>query len=36
MDGASGEAWKVKRDNVTQQFEKIQEDLERMDELMHR
>jgi hypothetical protein len=32
MDGASEKSWKVKRDNVTQRFKKIQEDLERMDE----
>jgi hypothetical protein len=32
MDDASDKSWKAKRDNVTQQFEKIQEDLERMDE----
>jgi hypothetical protein len=32
MDGVGKKSWKVKRDNVTQQFEKLQEDLERMDE----
>jgi hypothetical protein len=31
MDGASDEAWKVKRDSVDQLFEKLQEDLKRMD-----
>jgi hypothetical protein len=32
MDGASDESWKVKKHIATEQFEKLQEALERMNE----